>query len=292
MTGGNSPRTLNLLYRQLRDKLAAILGADIDSGFEAMQLLEAAGNISRERLLRDGNLPPPEGICAALEPLLTRRLSGEPLQYILGRWEFYGLPFSVGPGVLIPRPETEMLVDLALEEAKHLPHPTLLDLCSGSGCIPIAFGTHCPHARVLGVELSPLAMEWFQQNIVLNHAENVTTCAGDALDPPPLAAEHRWQIITSNPPYIATPQLKSLQQEVLHEPVMALDGGKDGLDFYRKLPSLCCDLLTPGGLLLLEIGDDQGEAVPSLLRQAGYCQVTLYSDLAGHPRIVSGRSPS
>lgn len=289
MTSGEAPRTLNLLYRQARERLAGILAPDADPGFEAAQLLEAAAGITRERLLRDGPLPPPPGAAQALEPLLLRRLAGEPLQYILGRWEFFGLPFLVGPGVLIPRPETEMLVDLALESVEGCPSPALLDLCSGSGCIPIAFGKARPDGTAAGVELSPPALEWFQKNIALNKAENVSAWAGDALEPPAQVSARAWQVITSNPPYIPSCQLPGLQTEVQREPAMALDGGEDGLRFYRRLPHLCRKLLAPGGLLLLEIGEDQGEAVPALLEEAGYREVTLRRDPSGHPRVVSGR---
>lgn len=290
MTSGDPPRTLSLLYRQARDRLAGALGPDADPCFEAAQLLEAAAGITRERLLRDGSLPPPPGAAAALEPLLLRRLAGEPLQYILGRWEFFGLPFLVGPGVLIPRPETEMLVELALAAAEGVPSPALLDLCSGSGCIPIAFGKARPDGAASGVELSPLALGWFQKNIALNSAENVSAWAGDALEPPAQVSARTWQVITSNPPYIPSCQLPDLQAEVLREPAMALDGGADGLDFYRRLPGLCRRLLAPGGILLLEIGEDQGESVPSLLEKAGYREVTLRHDPSGHPRVVSGRT--
>ena len=288
MTSGKLLPTLGSLYREAKAQLEKALGPDGDGGLEAGLLLEAAG-IPRTRLLRDGGLPPPDGVREKLAELLSRRISGEPIQYILGEWEFFGLPFQVGPGVLIPRPETEMLVELALEFSQALPAPSLLDLCSGSGCIPIAFGKSCPGARVAGVELSPKALSWFRKNIALNAVPNVTAVEGDAKDPPAFVRARQWDIITSNPPYIPASQLPSLQREVLMEPRMALDGGADGLDFYRILPAVCRDLLTPGGLLLLEIGEDQGSSVPALLEQAGYRDVSLRRDLSGHARVVSGR---
>ena len=288
MTSGKPLPTLGSLYRELKGRLEKALGPEGDAGLEAGLLLEAVG-IPRSRLLRDGGLPPPRGTWEALEKLLLRRLSGEPIQYILGQWEFFGLPFLVGPGVLIPRPETEMLVELALACSEKLSFPSLLDLCSGSGCIPIAFGKACPRASVAGVELSPDALAWFEKNIALNAVENVSALAGDATDPPAPVSARRWHIVTANPPYISSGQLCGLQREVLREPRMALDGGIDGLDFYRILPSVCRRLLAPDGLLLLEIGDDQGSDVPPLLEEAGYRDVSLLLDHAGHPRVVSGR---
>jgi len=258
---------------------------------EAAFLFQKAFGLDRGALLARGReIPDPEKAAEFLS-LLERRLAGEPLQYLLGEWEFLGLPFRVGPGVLIPRPETELLAEAALAAAEGLPSPALLDLCSGSGCLPVALGNRRPDAQVWGVELSPEAMDYFRQNIGRNRCGNVTAVLGDVFALPEEIARRRYQVITANPPYVRRDLLPTLQAEVRREPAMALDGGEDGLDFYRRLPRLCLPLLVPGGTLLLEIGEDQGAAVPALMAAAGYRDVTVKKDLSGLDRVVLGRSP-
>jgi release factor glutamine methyltransferase len=295
-TSGNSllpaapggKETLEQIYRRGRALLAAAPGAGDNTPMEAAFLFQKVFGLSRGDLLaRGGESPSPEKT-AAFEELLRRRLAGEPLQYLLGEWEFFGLPFLVGPGVLIPRPETELLVETALDLIDGVPSPALLDLCSGSGCIPIALGSSRPDAQVWGVELSPQAFSYFEQNLSLNRTGNVTAVAGDIFFLPPEVTRRKYRLITANPPYIPRDDLPRLQREVLAEPSMALDGGVDGLDFYRRLPSLCAPLLEPGGALLLEIGEDQGRAVSALLAEAGYQKVQVLQDLSGLDRVVFG----
>ena len=223
--------------------------------------------------------------------LIRRRLEGEPLQYLLGEWEFYGLDFFVGPGVLIPRPETELLVEAALESVRGIPSPSLLDLCSGSGCIPIALGHALPQAQAWGVELSPPALGYFRQNLAAHRLPNVTAVEGDIFALPEDITWRRYHAITANPPYIPKKELPNLQAEVQREPPLALDGGEDGLDFYRRLPGICLPLLEPGGWLLLEIGEGQGEAVSSLLAAAGFQHMQVKADLSGLERLVRGQAP-
>ncbi len=280
--------TLEQLYRRGRARLAAAPGAGDNTPMEAAFLFQKAFGLSRGDLLaRGGESPSPEK-AAVFEELLRRRLAGEPLQYLLGEWEFFGLPFLVGPGVLIPRPETELLVETALKLIEGVPFPTLLDLCSGSGCIPIALGVSRPDAQVWGVELSSQAFSYLKQNLALNGAGNVAAVAGDVFSLPPEVTQRKYRLITANPPYIPRGELPGLQQEVQAEPAMALDGGPDGLDFYRRLPSLCAPLLDQGGALLFEIGDDQGNAVSALMREAGYQKVQVLQDLSGLDRVVFG----
>lgn len=278
--------TLSEYSRRLQDALAQAPNAD--PGFEAFLLLEQVCGLRRGDISGGERRATPEE-SAQLEELLTRRLGGEPLQYLLGQWEFYGLPVAVGPGVLIPRPETELLVDRALAEVAGIHSPVVLDLCSGSGCVPIAIAKERPDARVTGVELSGEALGFFAQNIQLNHIENLRAVQGDVLAPGGFTPPDPCHVITSNPPYIRRGELAGLQTEVIHEPAMALDGGEDGLDFYRALPGICLPLLQPGGLLLLEIGEDQGREVAELLTRAGYREVSVQKDYAGLDRIVSGR---
>lgn len=283
--------TLQGLYLLGKKRLSALPGGTDNSPMEAQFLWEKATGLSwRERLLR-GEDPVPEEGAAAFFSLVERRLAGEPLQYLLEEWEFYGLPFLVGPGVLIPRPETELLVDRALEAVEGCPSPALLDLCSGSGCVPIALGNKLPEARLWGVELSPDALGYFRQNIHRNGADNVTAVAGDVFSLPEEVTKRRYRVITANPPYIPRDELDSLQAEVRREPTLALDGGTDGLDFYRRLPGICLPLLEPGGWLILEIGEGQGAAVAELAREAGFGAVQIQRDLSGLERQVSARRP-
>ena len=284
--------TLQGLYLLGKKQLSGLPGGEDNSPMEAQFLWEKAlGLDRRERLLR-GNDPAPEEGAAAFFDLIRRRLAGEPLQYLLGEWEFYGLPFEVGPGVLIPRPETELLVDRALAAAEGRPSPALLDLCSGSGCVPVALGKKLPGAKIWGVELSPEALGYFRRNIQRNRAENVFAVAGDVFAMPEEVTGRRYRVITANPPYIPRGELASLQAEVRREPALALDGGADGLDFYRRLPALCFPLLEPGGLLVFEIGEGQGQAVAGLLREAGYQDIRVNRDLSGLERQAEGRRPS
>lgn len=255
---------------------------------EAAFLFEKVFGLDRGALLARGNEKPEPGKAEEFLALLDRRLAGEPLQYLLGEWEFFGLPFRVGPGVLIPRPETELLAELALSLAENIPSPALLDLCSGSGCLPVALGARRPDAAIWGVELSPEAMGYFTENIRLNRRENVTAVLGDVFALPEEVTRRQYRVITANPPYIRRDALPGLQAEVRREPLMALDGGADGLDFYRRLPALCLPLLAPGGALLLEIGEDQGPAVAALMTAAGYDGVAVIQDLSGLDRVVRG----
>lgn len=283
--------TLKELYTELQKTLEKAPNSDSD--FEAFCLLHGVLGITRGELYG-----PAPGAAREVEPsaleglrrLARRRLEGEPLQYLLGEWEFYGLPLLVGPGVLIPRPETELLVDLALSFLEGVPSPAVLDLCAGSGCIPIAVGSRRPDAALWGVELSPPALDYFRRNVALNGAGHITPVAGDVLNLPWELTQRRYHVITSNPPYLSERDMAELQTEVAFEPAMALDGGGDGLSFYRALPGICLPLLEPGGMLLLEIGEAQGPEVAQLLTQAGYQQVTVHRDYSGLDRIVTGRS--
>ena len=169
-----------------------------------------------------------------LAELTARRCDHEPLQYLCGTWEFFGLEFRVGEGVLIPRQDTETLVETVLELRKGAPSTCLLDLCSGSGCIPAAVSAHLPDVTGAVLELSPDALPYLRQNLH-RHAPQLQCCAGDVLCPPAALLEQQYHIITCNPPYLTAADMEQLQPEVAHEPETALFGGTDGLDFYRKL---------------------------------------------------------
>jgi len=218
--------------------------------FDALCLAEHAFALTKTQLRLQADTPVDPAHYFAL---VARRVAGEPLQYLLGAWEFYGLPFAVGPGVLIPRPETEMLVDITLQQKPE----TVVDLCAGSGCVGLSIAHHLPHAQVHLVELSDAAMPYLRQNAA--RYPNATVHHDDAFNAKCLMLNA--ELVVSNPPYIATGELAGLQREVQHEPTMALDGGADGLAFYRKLAA---HWLPRCGMLAVECGDGQAEDIVRL----------------------------
>ncbi len=221
-----------------------------------------------------------------------RRVRGEPLQYIFGEWEFYGLPFKVGRGVLIPRPETELLVEEALKLLGK--NDKVLDLCSGSGCVPIAIAKK-KDCGCFGVEISDEAMEYFRLNIELNEVKGIVKAlSGDALEPGEELLKElpgEFNVITANPPYLTAEEMETLQKEVRQEPDIALFGGKDGLDFYKVIFGVWKDRLSEDGRFLVEVGDRQAEAVAEIMENEGFrCETA--SDYGGIKRVVAGRKIS
>lgn len=217
-----------------------------------------------------------------LEKAINRRISGEPLQYILGEWEFYSLPFYVGEGVLIPRADTELLVDLALERIK--PNHRVIDLCSGSGAIAVALSKNCD-AEIYALEKYEKAIGYLEKNIALNKAK-VTVIKKDIFDFTPT---EKFDLIVSNPPYIKEAELVDLQKEVQFEPVTALLGGEDGLIFYRYIATLA-KYLNDGGAIMVEIGCTQGDEVSEIFKAAGL-ETTIHNDLNGLQRVIIGTLP-
>lgn len=220
-----------------------------------------------------------EIIMSRLAKLLWRVKCGEPLQYVLGKWDFYESEFYVGEGVLIPRPETEELVDLTLKYAKRLNNPVIVDLCSGSGCIGLSIAQKLRHSTVYCIEKSAEAFAYLQKNA--NGVDNAVLIKEDIsrqIDIP-LA-----DIIISNPPYIKSSDLAALQQEVHYEPQMALDGGADGLDFYRIINAKWADKLKNNGLLFLEIGEEQGDSIQEVL--TNFREIKILKDIYGNDRMV------
>lgn len=275
----------------MRSRLAA---AGVETAdFEANVLLADCLGLTRAQRLAVQALPveqvcPPEQ-CAELERAVVRRTQGEPLQYIVGRWEFYGLPFAVGPGVLIPRPDTETLVDTALSlmQAAQAAEPLAYDLCAGSGCVAVALAANRPEARVTAFEWSDQAYGYLRRNIEQNGVP-VQAVRLDVLSEA-LTALPAVDFVLSNPPYIPTGELADLSREVQAEPALALDGGPDGLRFYRRYAQTAGRLLRPGGWMLLEVGMGQADAVLGLLRAAGLRQTHSVSDASGVQRVVCGR---
>ena len=257
---------------------------------DAELLLGEAIGLDRIRLIVEAERPLSEAELARYRGLIKRRRNGEPIAYILGRREFYALPFRVDRRVLIPRPDTEVLVETALNgtQARHL-YGRMLDLCTGSGCVAIAFAKDRPTWRVTAVDLSPEAAALARENARRTGVvHNLSVLEGDLFAPLPPAA--RFELITANPPYIPSGDIAGLDADVRDfEPRLALDGGEDGLVVIRRLLAEAQRYLVPEGLLAIEVGFDQAPAVAALFEQTGFTAVARAKDLAGVERVVSGR---
>lgn len=225
-----------------------------------------------------------DGTISRFRALCGRRLKREPLQYILGEASFCGFPFYVDPRVLIPRPETELLCEWALELIPSGRKTDILDLCCGSGCIGISLKLSRPAASVCLSDISADALDVAARNAARLNAD-VAICRSDLFSDLPVSG---FDIIVSNPPYIPSPDCASLQAEVMKEPLSALDGGDDGLCFYRRICSEAPRHLKPGGFLLMELGDSQADRVRSLMDKSGFVSVTVRKDYQSLERMICG----
>ena len=279
--------TYNDLYLEIRRQLRAA-----DSGdptLESRELVAFACSKTKEELLRDSRLYVTPEVEARVRALVQRHLDGEPTAYLIGEWEFYGLPLDISRDVLIPRPDTEVLAGLAIDFVKTQGACRVLDLCAGSGCIGLAVASQCPESRVVLGELSEGALRICRQNIRRNGLSGrVVPMQMDALAPPP-AQLGEFRCLVSNPPYIPAGDIPGLDPSVRdYEPHMALDGGADGLDFYRNLAGEWKNALTVGGKIFLEVGIGQADDVLRLLRAQGFGDLEITKDLNGIPRVVHG----
>lgn len=274
----NEQLTVRGLYALICERLKSI-GVE-NSRFEAEQLMQSEG-LDRLALITEQNARVTENISSEIMGKLERRLAGEPLQYILGEWEFCGLPFKVGNGVLIPRQDTETLVEVCADFLKDRQTRKTLDLCAGSGCIGIALAK-LSGADVICVEKSEQAFGYLKENILLNKV-NVSAVLGDALDERTVGGE--FDVIVSNPPYLTSADMEALQKEVRFEPETALFGGADGLDFYRRILEIYPKKLKKGGMFAVEIGIDQDEAVCGLFRENGLI-TRVKKDMCGVKRVI------
>ena len=279
--------TYNDLYLEIRRQLRAA-----DSGdptLEARELVAFACGKTKEELLRDSRLYVTPEVEARVRALVQRHLDGEPTAYLIGEWEFYGLPLDISRDVLIPRPDTEVLAGLAIDFVKTPGACRVLDLCAGSGCIGLAVASQCPESRVVLGELSEGALRICRQNIRRNGLSGrVVPMQMDALAPPP-AQLGEFRCLVSNPPSIPAGDIPGLDPSVRdYEPHMALDGGADGLDFYRNLAREWKNALTVGGKIFLEVGIGQADDVLRLLRAQGFGDLEITKDLNGIPRVVHG----
>ena len=222
--------------------------------------------------------------------MLERRYRGEPIQYILGETEFYGLPFRVTPEVLIPRPETEHVVEKVLEFAARFSQPRIIDVGTGSGAIALALAHHLPCARITATDIWAHALDLAHSNAGSNGVSNrIRFLPGDLFDP---VAKEQFEIVVSNPPYVSHNDRDSLAVEVRnHEPALALFAGEDGLEVFRRLIPAAFAALAPGGFVVLEIGYGQEAAIRALLSVSGFDQIEFTPDLQGIPRVASAHRP-
>ncbi|MDO4749957.1 MAG: peptide chain release factor N(5)-glutamine methyltransferase [Eubacteriales bacterium] len=282
-------KTYNDLYLHVRRSLR---DAGVEAhALEARLLVAYAAEKRMETLLCELRLYTTDEIAERVEELLNRRLAGEPAAYITKSWEFFGLPFYVNPSVLIPRMDTELLVQTALECLQgRETGARILDLCAGSGCVGCALAHSLPSANVVLADISKEALIVCQKNIELNHLENRISCLEtDALQPPSVQLGS-FDLIVSNPPYIATEELRELDVSVRdYEPHLALDGGEDGLRFYRAILSNWLPLLRNGGHILFEVGETQAEDVRRLMLLAGLHGTACFRDTGDIDRVVAGK---
>lgn len=277
---------------ELYSCLKSILGdSEADSPeFSARCIMEQAFGSSFPMIMLDRNKPVPEAEEQACLSMARKRAGGYPLQYILGEWEFFGYRFKVGEGALIPRPDTETLVEQVIEicRSNKLESPKIADLCSGSGCIAVTLKKEIPQAQVYAVELSDKALPYIRVNSELNHAD-IHIVQADVLLEKTAEESGNLDIIVSNPPYLTGQDMKCLQTEVAFEPEMALFGGEDGLDFYRKITAVWRNSLNSGGYIAFEFGMDQHEAVRGILQQYGFKNIQLSRDTSGIIRTVTAQ---
>ena len=284
-------KTYNELYMALRKQLKE-MGVEACS-LEAQLLLARASGKTQAQLLRDLRLYSSPEIEAGLAELTERRMNGEPAAYILGKWGFCGLDLTVTPEVLIPRSDTEVLVEKALDLAgKRGSELRILDLCTGSGCIGCALGRMLPKSHIVLADLSRDALGVAKQNARDCGLGARAVCVeADAMsDPAPQLGN--FHMIVCNPPYIAREELRTLDVSVRdHEPLSALDGGPDGLAFYRSITQRWKTVLLPGGWLLYEVGETQADEVMQIMAENGFAELGTAQDSGGYRRVVFGRIP-
>lgn len=277
--------TVGEAYRKTKDILTE---AGFESpAFEALCLVEKVFRFNRLALITSGEeTAATDEKLALLAELTEKRLNHEPLQYIIGKWSFMGIDLLVGEGVLVPRDDTEVVTSLCIDFLSGKENPSVIDLCAGSGAISLALEKYA-NCKVTAVELSDKAFSYLTQNIKLNNSA-VNALNGDIFECHKDIADNSLDLIVSNPPYIKSADIAALQEEVQHEPVMALDGGESGLDFYRRIVPLWKSKLKAGGALAFELGEGQYDEVCRILADNGFGGITESIDFGGIQRAIIG----
>lgn len=273
------------LYNFCKEELKNAGTDDFES--EAELIARSVLKLERTEFLLEKGSNADVGAIAEAQSIIEKRKSGVPLQYILGEWDFYGETFKVGEGVLIPRPETEELCSIVIEKLKGMHSPAVFDLCSGTGCIGITLKKNVPHANVYLVEYFDAAIAYLNENRMnLGVARSVPAIKGNVLDGyEKFAFLPRPDVIVSNPPYIKSEELSSLQKEVRREPSTALDGGEDGLDFYRALAEKWLPFVNKNGVLAVECGEEQAQDIEKMFSNYS-SKISIIKDFNGIDRFV------
>lgn len=281
--------TYNNLYMDIRQTFhnAGLEGATL----EARELVCYASGKTREQLVRDGRLYVPQMVEEQVHQLVQRHLAGEPVAYLIGEWEFFGLPLDISESVLIPRADTEVLAQQAIDYLRRVNRECrVLDLCAGSGCVGLAIASQVKNAHVILGELSEGALRICRQNVRRNGMTGQVMPFGmNALEKPSVQIGE-FDCIVCNPPYIPTTDIDGLDASVRDfEPHMALDGGEDGLHFYRTISDKWRDAMHPGSRLFFEVGIGQADDVLRIMRSYGFGDIEIVPDTAGIPRVVHGQ---
>ena len=281
-------KTYNDLYIRTRRAFreAGIKAYDL----EARLIMSYASGKPADKLMRDMLFYTSGEIAEKVEKLISRRLKGEPVAYITGSWEFYGMPLEITPAVLIPRIDTELLAKAAIELMQTNTGARILDLCAGSGCVGCAISRELPGARIVMADKDREALKICRRNVVLNDLNPVVSCVeADAKADPPMMMGS-FDLIVSNPPYIPTTDILTLDASVRDfEPIEALNGGPDGLDFFRAILAHWKQIVRDGGYMMFEIGVNQAEDVRKLMRLAGIKNIMSAIDTLGIERVVWGK---
>lgn len=247
---------------------------------KARRLLAFTLNVPKEYLIINNEKELSKQDFEYYKNYITRLINGEPIQYIIGKQEFMGIEFNVNKDVLIPQPDTEILVEETIKIAKEYNKPKVLDLCTGSGAIAVSIKKYIPEAEVFASDISIKALQLARINNIDNNINFIESNLFENIN-------NEFDIIVSNPPYIRTEEIKSLSKEVQNEPLIALDGGQDGLDFYRDIIKQAHNYLKSNGKLCLEIGDEQKDAITQILKSNfNYTNIKYYKDLQGNDRVI------
>lgn len=257
-----------------------------NSKFEAQSLLQKAFSLDRVGFIMHKTDKADENCSHNFLKFIEKRISGEPLQYILGEWSFMGFDFKVGRGVLIPRDDTEVVVNLCIDFLENRTDKKTVDLCSGSGAIAVALDK-ISGAKVTAVEIDETAFSYLETNVKENNS-SVKPVMADALEICETFADGELDLIVSNPPYIKSADIETLQKEVQLEPRLALDGGEDGCDFYREIVNRWSRKLKKGGALAFELGEGQADAVKALMTEQGFSDFKISLDFGGVQRAIIG----
>lgn len=280
--------TLKDIYTQVTDILEKA-GAD-SPAFDAVWLIDAVFPFERRDLVIQGDREISEQDKDKILSLTQRRANGEPLQYIIGHWEFFGNKYYVGEGVLIPRDDTEVVLTCTfpyLDAFSNKKQIKILDLCSGSGIIAVSLKLRYPDAEVTAVELSDKALPYLIKNCKENKAD-IKIIHGDIFDCVDNFEDNYFDLIISNPPYVTDSDMETLQKEVRFEPSLALAGGTDGCDFYRRIIPLYTPKLKDGGMIAFEYDSSQAQVISSLMESEGFENIAVFDDIGGVHRAING----